>query len=124
MNEAERVVGITWWFSMALREKDSDGYVKATAKDYEKYEDSPFFRPYEKECSYCGETFYAFYPLRKYCSRRCKRDAARERRKRRKEDARKKTCEYCGEEFNAERTDAKYCSSKCRVYAWRENEEE
>lgn len=105
---------------MSLRNKDSDGYVVATEEEYEKYKDSPFLGPYKKECEYCGETFYAFYPLRKYCSYRCKNDAYIERRKERKKKARKKTCEYCGKEFQAGRVDAKYCSSKCRVYAWRD----
>ncbi|KXA94715.1 hypothetical protein AKJ36_02335 [candidate division MSBL1 archaeon SCGC-AAA259I07] len=98
--------------------KDSDGYVPRTEEDYERRSDISG-GPYKKECAFCGEMFYAYYPTRKYCSYRCKNDAYIERRRQRKKEARKKTCQYCGEEFQAGRVDAKYCSSKCRVYAWR-----
>ena len=73
---------------------------------------------YKRECLHCGTTFYARYPLRRYCSYRCRNDAWIQRRKQYREMARLKVCEYCGEEFKAKRKDAKYCSDSHRVLAF------
>ncbi len=47
-----------------------------------------------------------------YCSRECKRDAARARRTDRRQWAR--LCQVCGQSFQARRNDAKTCSARCR----------
>jgi hypothetical protein len=101
---------------MSLYKEYPRFYVPVTEQDYLNG------LAYNRKCWYCGKVFYSFYPLRRYCSYRCRNNAYVDRRKKKREIKREKICLHCGQLFKAKRRDAKYCSGGCRVQAHRDRE--
>jgi hypothetical protein len=69
-------------------------------------------------CHYCGQEF-AGSARSRYCRSSCKTEAYCERRRHRKEMARRKHCARCGLAFAATRSDAVFCSASCKQSAYR-----
>lgn len=74
---------------------------------------------YRIPCVVCGTLVYRRTPNAKYCSYRCRSHAYVERRKVRREQARRKQCVQCGNDFIAARCDARFCSNACRQASYR-----
>ncbi len=70
----------------------------------------------------CGVLVSHWYPWSNIttCSRRCSEQAARERKRAKREP---RACEVCGDSFTPNRADARYCSSACRQDAYRKRKE-
>jgi len=69
-------------------------------------------------CHQCNGEYLSHYRhayFRKYCSPKCRIDAANEVRRKINQAARVKICLHCGIKFQAKRVDTKFCTGRCRV---------
>ena len=66
------------------------------------------------QCAVCGEWLY-----HRVMSEHMSAHRWTERRRERREAARRKVCPLCGNPFQAQRCDALFCSSACRQSAYR-----
>lgn len=69
-------------------------------------------------CHQCDGEYLSHYRhafFRKYCSYKCRIDAANEMRRKKNQDSRVKVCLHCGIKFQAKRIDTKFCTGRCRV---------
>lgn len=89
-------------------------------KQHDEYGNGPGC--YRLRCARCRGKFYATYPRARFCSYRCRNDEHIERRKARREAARKMRCAQCRRRFDAARIDAKFCTAACRQKAHRESQ--
>jgi hypothetical protein len=77
-------------------------------------------------CQHCGKEMVGRANQARYCSLRCRNDAAIEKRRQRikaKRDAHPSLkwgwCVHCEKRFPLTRRDRQYCSSACRQADWR-----
>lgn len=77
----------------------------------------------QKICKNCGNLFDKTSKNQDYCSKACRDEAHKIRRKNRKDGKLiLKTCLKCGKTFKEDKHRHTYCSSKCRILAKRERE--